>query len=217
MLRRTIEAAELTDTACPSLPKAELRRRQILDAACDCVRRAGFHGASMAEIAASAGLSVGQIYRYFENKEAIIAAIVAQDLAEMHEKFAQFESADGPLAETMIAHCAVGIDAKYDCQRTALALEVLAEAARNPRVAAIVREADAQERALGLSMLDRVLPEGLSPAERAARGEVLVMLFEGMMLRAVSNPAGDRAAIARVLEMVMRCLLSSPPLAPKAS
>ena len=47
----------------------EARREQILDAACDCVRRAGFHGASMAEIAQAAGVSVGQIYRYFENKE----------------------------------------------------------------------------------------------------------------------------------------------------
>lgn len=204
----------MIDVTAPAVPKAELRRKQILDAACDCVSRAGFHGASMAEIAAAAGVSVGQIYRYFENKEAIIAAIVAQDLAAMHEKFAEFESADSPLVETMIAHCAAGIDAKYDCHRTGLALEVLAEAARNPRVAAIVREADSQERALGLAMLDRALPEGLSDAERAARGEVLVMLFEGMMMRAVSHPEGDRAAIARVLEMVMRCLLLSPPSEP---
>jgi AcrR family transcriptional regulator len=55
----------------------------------------GFHGASMADIAKAAGLSVGQIYRYFENKEAIIAAIVAQDLAEMREKFAEMESQPG--------------------------------------------------------------------------------------------------------------------------
>jgi len=76
----------------PCRPTPEARRQQILDAACDCVRQAGFHGASMAEIAKAAGLSVGQIYRYFENKEAIIAAIVAQDLAEMREKFAEMES-----------------------------------------------------------------------------------------------------------------------------
>lgn len=49
---------------------AETRRQQIVDAASACARRSGFHGASMAEIAQTAGLSVGQIYRYFENKEA---------------------------------------------------------------------------------------------------------------------------------------------------
>ncbi len=49
-------------------PTVESRRQQILDAACDQVRQSGFHGASMADIARAAGLSVGQIYRYFENK-----------------------------------------------------------------------------------------------------------------------------------------------------
>src|ERR1700751_4700643 len=86
-------------------PTPEARRQQILDAACECVRKAGFHGASMAEIAQAAGLSVGQIYRYFENKEAIIAAIVAQDLAAIREKFAELESSGQPLTEAVIALC----------------------------------------------------------------------------------------------------------------
>jgi AcrR family transcriptional regulator len=210
-LRRTTKDAGLIDAAYSVPPKVEARRKQILDAACDCVRRAGFHGASMAEIATAAGLSVGQIYRYFENKEAIIAAIVAQDLAAMHEKFAAFESLDAPLAETMITQCAIGIERKYEPKRTGLALEVLAEAARNPRVAAIVRAADASERALAMGLLEKIIPEGCADAERIARAEVLRMLFDGMMMRAVSNPDGDRVAIARVLEVVMRCLLLSPP------
>ena len=200
-------------TACGSAlaSKADARRRQILGAACDCVRRAGFHGASMAEIAQAAGLSVGQIYRYFENKEAIIAAIVAQDLAEMHEKFARFESFDGPLATTLIDQCSAGVDRNYDPARAALALEVLAEAARNPAVAAIVRAADAAERALGLSMLAKALPADCTPSDRAARGEVLMMLFDGMLMRGVSNPDSDRAAVTRVFGEVMRCLLLQPP------
>ena len=56
----------MTDDANTTLrPTPEARRQQILDAACDCVRQAGFHGASMAEIAKASGLSVGLIYRYF--------------------------------------------------------------------------------------------------------------------------------------------------------
>src|ERR1700733_12776427 len=82
----------VTETA-PSLgPTLGARRRQMLAAPSSCARRAGFHGASMAEIAQAANLSVGQIYRYFENKEAIIAAIVAQDHAAMREKFARLEA-----------------------------------------------------------------------------------------------------------------------------
>ena len=125
----------------PSRPSPESRRQQILDAACERVRQSGFHGASMADIAKAAGLSVGQIYRYFENKEAIIAAIVAQDLAEMRDKFAEIESRPGALLDAIEAHLPEGIDKCFDPRRATLALEVVAEAARNPKVAAIVRAA----------------------------------------------------------------------------
>jgi AcrR family transcriptional regulator len=188
-------------------PSPEARRQQILDAAGDCVRRAGFHGASMADIAKAAGLSVGQIYRYFENKEAIIAAIVAQDLAEMREKFAELESQPGTLLDTITEHMPEAIDKCYDLDKAALVLEVLAEAARNPKVAAIVRAADAQERALAKSMLQRDRKPEWSEAEFAARSEVLGMLFDGMIMRAVNNPTPDRAALAAVLQATIRGLL----------
>ncbi|MBS0412194.1 MAG: TetR/AcrR family transcriptional regulator [Proteobacteria bacterium] len=198
--------------------KVEARRQQILDAACDCVRRSGFHGASMAEIAQAAGLSVGQIYRYFENKEAIVAAIVGQDLAEMRAKFAEFETAGGSMVATAIESCGDAVERNYDPARAALVLEVLAEAARNPKVARIVREADAVERTLGRRLLDQVRPaQGRSEAETAARGEVLSMLFDGMAMRAVNNPDGDRSEIGRVLKAVMAFLLSDQPLSPAAS
>ena len=198
----------MTDAMTPARPTAEARRQQILDAACACVRRAGFHGASMAEIAQAAGLSVGQIYRYFENKEAIIAAIVDQDLAEMREKFAEMEKAGGSLADVIIDRRFEALDRHYDPDYAALMLEVLAEAARNPRVAAIVREADTVERALKRTILDRCSPPGATEEERVARGEVLSMLFEGMVVRGVNNPGADRQAIGEVLGSVLRHLLT---------
>ncbi len=204
------------DETPPIRPKAEARRQQILDAACACVRREGFHGASMADIAKAADLSVGQIYRYFENKEAMIAAIVAQDLAEMREKFAELETSSPSLTEAVIDQCSESLERHYDPDRAALMLEVLAEAARNPRVAAIVREADAAERALPGALLDRARAAGCSETEVAARIEVLSMVFDGMVARTVNNPDSDRAAIAQVLRPVLRLLLGDTPLIPAA-
>ncbi|MDR3509142.1 MAG: TetR/AcrR family transcriptional regulator [Caulobacteraceae bacterium] len=202
----------MADVSPVSPSKAQARRQQILDAACDCVRRAGFHGASMAEIAQAAGLSVGQIYRYFENKEAIVAAIVAQDLAEMREKFAEFESADEPFHEVVIGQVSQALDRNYDPNRAALVMEVLAEAARNPRVAAIVRDADKVERELGRTLLKRILGDDRGETELAARSEVLSMLFDGMVSRGINNPDSDRAAISVVLQAVLRLLFTGPPL-----
>ena len=188
-------------------PTVELRRQQILDAACDQVRLSGFHGASMADIAKAAGLSVGQIYRYFENKEAIIAAIVAQDLAEMREKFAELERRPEPVLDAILDHLPDALDKCYDQSRAALVLEVLAEAARNPKVAAIVRAADAQERLLGLRMLERTRKPHWSDADFKARAEMIGVLFDGLVMRAVNNPDTDRAALAIVFQRALRSIL----------
>lgn len=205
----------MTETARPLSPKAEARRAQILDAASKCARLSGFHGASMAEIAQVAGVSVGQIYRYFENKEAIIAAIVAQDIAEMREKFFEIESSGAPLVEAMIANCAESIARSYDPDRAALWLEVMAEAARNPAVAEIVRRADDEERAFKLDILRRVNPPNCGEQELRGRGEILSMIFEGMVVRGVRNPDGDPEDIGQALKMVMRHLLTDLPGAPR--
>lgn len=189
-------------------PSPESRRQQILDAACDQVRQSGFHGASMADIAKAAGLSVGQIYRYFENKEAIIAAIVAQDLAEMRDKFAELESQPGTLLDAIDDHLPESIDKCFDPRRAALALEVVAEAARNPKVAAIVRSADEQERVLARTMMERNRKPEWSDAEFQARCEVIGLMFDGLLMRGVNHPDLDRAALSEVLRSTVRHLLS---------
>ena len=198
----------MVDEAQSGRPSVESRRQQILDAACDRVRQSGFHGASMAEIAKAAGLSVGQIYRYFENKEAIIAAIVAQDLAEMREKFAEMEREPGTLLDALEQHLPDGVDKCFDPQRGALVLEVLAEAARNPKVAAMVRAADRQERALAQGLLDRSRKPEWSDAEFEARCETVGLIFDGLIMRAVNHPDLDREALTNVLRTTMRHLLS---------
>lgn len=198
----------MSDETHPSRPSPESRRQQILDAACERVRQSGFHGASMADIAKAAGLSVGQIYRYFENKEAIIAAIVAQDLAEMRDKFAEMESRPGALLDAIEAHLPEGIDKCFDPRRATLALEVVAEAARNPKVAAIVRAADDQERALAQTMMGRDRKPEWSEAEFQARCEVVGMIFDGLLMRGVNHPDLDREALADVLRSTVRHLLS---------
>lgn len=197
----------MSDETHPSRPSPESRRQQILDAACERVRQSGFHGASMADIAKAAGLSVGQIYRYFENKEAIIAAIVAQDLAEMRDKFAEMESRPGALLDAIEAHLPEGIDKCFDPRRATLALEVVAEAARNPKVAAIVRAADDQERALAQTMMGRDRKPEWSEAEFKARCEVVGMIFDGLLMRGVNHPDLDREALADVLRSTVRHLL----------
>lgn len=197
----------MSDEIHSARPSPESRRQQILDAACERVRQSGFHGASMADIAKAAGLSVGQIYRYFENKEAIIAAIVAQDLAEMRDKFAEMEGRPGTLLDAIDDHLPESIEKCFDLRRSSLALEVVAEAARNPKVAAIVQAADAQERELARGMMQRDRKPEWSDTEFQARCEVVGMIFDGLLMRGVNHPDLDRKALADVLRSTVRHLL----------
>ena len=60
-------------TPLPSPPEAEPvmdRRARILDAAERCFVRSGFHRTTMQDVAAEAGMSPGNLYRYFASKEA---------------------------------------------------------------------------------------------------------------------------------------------------
>src|SRR5438552_5982481 len=84
------------------------RRTQILDAAMVCFAKRGFHQASMHDISAEAGISVGLIYRYFENKEAVISAMADRHKSEIHnllERARQAPSLLESLEVLFTAHC----------------------------------------------------------------------------------------------------------------
>jgi AcrR family transcriptional regulator len=52
------------------------RQRQIIDAAFDVFSRKGFAAATTHEIAREAGVAVGTIYKYFQNKRDLMVAVV---------------------------------------------------------------------------------------------------------------------------------------------
>lgn len=61
----------------PKLSEAhfEARRKQILEATSRCLARKGYSRLTIQEIAAEAGLSVGTLYLYFENKEEMVRVL----------------------------------------------------------------------------------------------------------------------------------------------
>ena len=55
------------------------KRRQILDGAVSVFRRTGFDAASMADVAAEAGVSKATLYVYYPSKEQLFAAVVSEE------------------------------------------------------------------------------------------------------------------------------------------
>lgn len=115
----------------------EDRRHRILDAAGICFARAGFHQTTMQDVAAEAGMSPGNIYRYFASKDALIAGLTERDRAMILQDFSSIAN-DANLIDAL-----AGLARKHlvdgTCGPSALALEIWAEGARNPAVGAMIR------------------------------------------------------------------------------
>ena len=189
---------------------AQSRRLQVLDAASDCFRRRGYHGAGMAEISKTAGMSPGHIYNYFENKEAIIDAIIERDMEEMFSVFNTFLQAEGPLLDVMLDGCEDGVDKHLDVEKGALKLEMISEAARNDKVALSLQANDVEARRLMKQLLrrDGSLVSDLPDLELDSRISVMFALFGGLMIRRVLNPQLDREMVLIALKPVIRTLLT---------
>jgi TetR/AcrR family transcriptional repressor of uid operon len=160
------------------------RRTQILDAAVVCFAKRGFHQASMHDISTEAGISVGLIYRYFQNKEAVIAAMAdrhKKQIQEILERAQQAPNLRESLDTLFTAHCG-----ETEPQVTAaFVVDLFAEASRNSHVAELVRDV-CQTSMNGVTDLIARSPEGkasdLSPREMA---ELIFAVNDGMLLRGV--------------------------------
>ena len=179
--------------------RAEAQRARILDAARRCFADRGFHGATIAAIADTAGMSQGLIYRYFASKAAIIHAITDS----------QREVRTRTLAR--IGRCSELVDAvldRIDCRGdgegfdAVLFLEITAEASRDPDIAVVV---GAQERDLwdDFSTLVQRSAEAagqpLDPDALRRRTLLFRCLVDGLVLSGTRDPRLDRAAMRAAL------------------
>src|SRR6266480_728861 len=173
----------------PQIESSPDRRAQILDAALVCFAKRGFHQASMHDISAEAGISVGLIYRYFENKEGVISAMAdrhKQEIGEVLERARQAPTLLESLEILFTAHCCEDAPQLV----SAFVVDLYAEASRNPRVADLVRDV-LQTAMNGVTELISRAPEaqntmrGLPPFELA---ELIFAVARGMLMLDVLRP-----------------------------
>lgn len=117
------------------------RRAEILDAARRCFVRDGFHATSMQDLLAEAGVSAGAVYRYFASKDDMIVAIAEEAIREVTGAFREVAADHGSLGDAVAAAVEVVARKDEDHQVGALAVQVWAEALRNPQVGDQLRAA----------------------------------------------------------------------------
>lgn len=199
----------------PLTSKAEARieaqRERILLASQQCFIQHGFHGASMASIAETAGMSAGLIYRYFDSKNDIIQAIVRLQLELLRDDLRLNRKVD--LAAEIAARFGTANARHEHGMNAALLLEISAEATRDPAVAAALDEFDTTLRTGLMEWLTRSpeaggqgLPLELAPP----RALLLQCLVEGLKVRETREPDLDRELLATALGEFVPLLLRAP-------
>ncbi|MEL0631339.1 helix-turn-helix domain-containing protein [Pseudoalteromonas carrageenovora] len=188
---------------------ANARREQILTAAAECFRRKGYHGAGMAEISKTAGMSAGHIYNYFESKEAIIESIIEKDMEEMFSIFQKFEDHPGDVLQALIDGLNIGVQRHMDTGACVVDLDMMAEAGRNAKVASLLRDMDIQARGRMRQLLtsERSTLKNIEEQELESRINVIFSMMAGLLLRKVLYPELTEETVLIALRPAMKTLL----------
>ncbi len=172
------------------------RREQILTAARTCFRRNGFHSTSMQDVITEAGLSVGAVYRYFRSKNELITAIAETVLDGADHVFDDLAAHEPPdsLVDAMdraltFVDTQTGPDGMFP-----LALQVWAEAQRDPALATFVAEKYSALRQQLVALASRAQAAGELPpdADVIAVGAVLFGMLPGYALQRTLGPGPDK-------------------------
>ncbi|MBB1346950.1 TetR/AcrR family transcriptional regulator [Pseudoalteromonas sp. SG45-2] len=185
------------------------RREQILTAAAECFRRKGYHGAGMAEISKTAGMSAGHIYNYFESKEAIIESIIEKDMEEMFSIFQKFEDHPGDVLAALLDSLNIGVQRHMDTGSCVIDLDMMAEAGRNIKVATLLRETDIQARGRMRQLLtsERSALKDIDERELESRINVIFSMMAGLLLRKLLYPELTEETVLIALRPAMKTLL----------
>lgn len=197
-------------------PRRQDKQRRILDAAASCFERRGFHATGMAEICEAAGMSPGNLYRYFPSKEAMIAALADAERDETAALFRAVRDAGDPVAG-ITAILERFLTLAPDASGHRLWIEILAEGARNPQVQAVLARSDREIREILVHLIDRAVAAGQAdPAlDRDMTAIWFLAMIDGFSARVSTDPSFDIAAgLASLPTLVRRCLAPGPGLSP---
>ncbi|WP_103721376.1 TetR/AcrR family transcriptional regulator [Bosea psychrotolerans] len=198
----------MTSIAAPS-PDSSLSERhiRILDAAESVFARGGFHAATMHDVAGEAGMSPGNLYRYFASKDAIIAGMAERDRAQIAADFTQLDPAKGAVLD-QLEELGRRHMIQKPREKAIIALQIWAEAARNPAMASMC--ADIDETVIGglVAAITGAKASGELPAnlDDARFLQAIFMMADGFFCRRAVDPQFDAAAGADTLFAAMRGL-----------
>lgn len=204
----SVESIDANPRKMPRQSRSKATVDAILTGTAQVLVEHGYEGATTARVAERAGVSVGSLYQYFSNKEALVAALVegyADGLVALMEQ-ALADSKNARLEDGMRAVIRVGIDA----HRVSPTLhKVLSE--QVPRIGRLAKVMDTHSRiAKEIEAYLRRNAGQMAPQRDPATAAIVVeTVMEALVHKAVlecPHLLDDGAVEAEILDVVMAYL-----------
>lgn len=198
----------MSDSDAPLLhpaerPVASERQSMILDAFERCIVRSGFHRTTMQDVAKEAGMSAGNLYRYFVSKDQLVSGLCGRD----RERFAAEFQHVGEAADVMGELVALGHRHFVEEPRSRCVqfLEIWAEASRNPGIALVCAGIDGEINNRIVSIIEAAKTAGQVPEEVDSEALVTVIsaIGDGLFMRRAVDPTFDPGEAYRLLLAVL--------------
>jgi AcrR family transcriptional regulator len=187
-------------------PVAEERSLEILASIRQAFAEKGFDGASMQDLARAAGMSVGNFYRYFPSKSAIVRSMCDYDLCEIQNEFAEIQQAETPmvaLRERILDHFS-----EEQMKDGQLWAEITAAAIRKPEIGEAALQMEGTVVSLLTAIFAKTTNRSVEEARRRYDGQcqMLVMLVKAMAIRTAQSGPASPALEAQVVAVIDRIL-----------
>ena len=178
----------------------EARRTRVLEAALQLASTGGYEAVQMRDVAASAHVALGTIYRYFRSKDELLAAALVEWARSIEREVSASPPEGGTVADRVVD---VLRRACRGMEREPQLAAALVTAISSPDPAVAIWQGD-----LGATLLQllAVPLEGVPPSERDGIARVLSWVWFGSLLGWVNGWVNAGSA-ADELETAARLLL----------
>lgn len=180
------------------------RRREILEAAERCVLRDGLRKLRLRDLAKESGQSLGNFYNYFENKQALIEALVEKEV-DWFIRSATLPSEPLPpgavFRERLRRRLETFVSAYLSPDGVKTMLSIASEALVDPKVRAILKAANKRvcERMIANIPEDREVIERLPPEVLEVRMQLTRSMLESVRVMLVFDDDLDPVLIRNTL------------------
>ena len=180
-------------------------RQKLLNAAAVCFAEKGYAGCAVADIAAQAGVSQGNLYGHFKNKEDLFITMIRDEHSQGAEKARQAAESERYLQGILntMADCIRDVGFPVDHR---LWTEILAVAARDAAVREAFAASDKAMREVFVELLKKAAASGEidSSLDLEAVSVWLYSLVDGLIARTADDPDFDFNKHMAVFETLVR-------------